>query len=210
MREAMDAIDRLVDAIERKVRAADGHLEEFFRTHTVRPGTFRPAAQELRSVPDRLSDMASEGSCAMRFAFAYFLKAFAVIFFVPGLGLVVGPIIAGEWSGDALSLGLALMVFGQFLWMGGRLVHRSADRKRYAQYQNRLLRLARAKGGRLTVLEAAADGRMTVEQAEEILRELVARGYAELRVSESGMMVYSFLEIERDGEKQGARPVDEL
>ena len=210
MREPMDAIDRLVDAIERKVRAADGRLEEFFRTHRVRPGTFRPAAHELRSVPDRLSDMASEGSCAMRFAFAYFLKAFAVIFFVPGLGLVVGPIIAGEWPGEALSLGLALMVFGQFLWMGGRLVHRSADRKRYAQYQNRLLRLARAKGGRLTVLEAAADGRMTVEQAEEILRELVARGYSELRVSESGMMVYSFLEIERDGEKHGARPVDEL
>lgn len=33
---------------------------------------------------------------------------------------------------------------------------------------------------------------MTVEKAEEILRELAARGHAEVRVSESGLIVYYF------------------
>ena len=109
-----------------------------------------------------------------------------------------------------LTVGLAFVVFAQFVLMGARVLHRSADRRRYAQYQNRILKLARAREGRLTVLEAATDGRMTVEQAEALLRELVARGHAELRISESGMMVYVFLEIERDSEKGGARPVDEF
>lgn len=216
MREVMDAIDRMVEEIERKVRQADEKLERFFRTHTVRPGNFRPGADELRSMPNRLSDMATEGSCAVRYAFAYCLKAFAVIHFLVGAGLTLGGLFAGggplPWprEPEMLTVGLAMIVFAQFVWMGARLVHRSADRKRYSQYQNRLLRLARQRGGRLTVLEAATDGRMTVEQAEELLRELVARGHAELRISESGMMVYTFLEIERGEEKGGARPVDEL
>ncbi len=51
---------------------------------------------------------------------------------------------------------------------------------------------------------------MTVEKAEEILRDLAVRGHAEVRVSESGMIVYHFLEIERQDEKSRARPVDEL
>jgi hypothetical protein len=209
MREAMNAIDRIVQEVERKVRLVDEKLEGFFRTHTVRPGTFRPAVDELRSVPNRLSDMATEGSCAMRYAFAYFLKATAILQFLVGAGMAIGGA-SNNWEGSMLTIGLGIMVFAQFVWMGGRMVHRSADRKRYAQFQNRLLRLARQKGGRLTVLEAATDGRMTVEQAEELLRELVARGHAELRISESRMMVYMFLEIERDSEKDDARPIDEL
>ena len=60
------------------------------------------------------------------------------------------------------------------------------------------------------VLEAATDGRMTVDTAEEILRELAARGHAEVRVSESGLLVYHLSEIERAEEKDRARPVDEL
>ena len=49
-----------------------------------------------------------------------------------------------------------------------------------------------------------------LEKAEEILRELAARGHVEVRVSDSGLMVYHFPEIERWDEKHWAKPVDEL
>ena len=90
-------------------------------------------------------------------------------------------------------------------WLAGRLLHRSADRKRHAQHQHRLLKLAREKDGKLTVLEAATDARMTVEKAEDILRDLAIRGHAEVRVSDSGMMVYHFPEIERWEENRTVR-----
>ena len=54
------------------------------------------------------------------------------------------------------------------------------------------------------------DTRITVEKTEEILRELTISGHAEMRISDSGMVVYHFPEIERWDEKHRARPVDEL
>ena len=60
------------------------------------------------------------------------------------------------------------------------------------------------------MLEAATDTRITVEKSEEILRELTARGHVEVRVSESGLLIYHFPEIERWDEKHRAKPVDEL
>jgi hypothetical protein len=62
----------------------------------------------------------------------------------------------------------------------------------------------------LTVLQVATDIRITVEKAEEILRELAARGHAEMRISESGLIVYHFPEIERWEERQWAKRVDDL
>ena len=58
--------------------------------------------------------------------------------------------------------------------------------------------------------EAAMGTRITVEKTEEILRELTISGHAEMRISDSGLVVYHFPEIERWDEKYRARPVDEL
>ena len=155
----------------------------------------------------------------MRYLTGYFLTGFAVLHAFGGLALVITAAVRTVGTGNGfsspgfltpLSIGLALVIFAQMVWWAGRLLHRSADRKRYAQLQARLLRLARERGGCLTVLEAAADARMTVEKAEEILRELAVRGHVEVRVSDSGMMVYHFPEIERWDEKRWAKPVDEL
>ena len=149
----------------------------------------------------------------MRYALAYFLKATAIFWGFAGL---IAPVFSGfQPSGFSLnplhfSIGLALVATALVFWLAGRMVHQSAERKRYAQYQHRLLRLAREKGGSLTVLEAATDGRMTVEKADEILGALAGGGSAEVRVSESGLVVYHFPEIERHDEKYRAKPVDEL
>ena len=145
----------------------------------------------------------------MRYLIGYSLKGLAIMQGVTGLFLAIHSIVEG-WDLKPLCFALGLVATAQIIWWGGRLVHRSADRRRYARDQHRLIRLARERGGSLTVLEAAADCRMMVEKAEEILRELAVRGHAEVRVSDSGMIVYHFLEIERQDEKGRARPVDEL
>ena len=145
----------------------------------------------------------------MRYLIGYSLKGLAILQGMAGLVLIVVAI-ADNWDLEPLCIGLGLVATAQLFWWGGRLLQRSADRRRYARDQHRLIRLARERGGSLTVLEAAADCRMTVEKAEEILRDLAVRGHAEVRVSDSGMIVYHFLEIERQDEKGRARPVDEL
>ena len=172
---------------------------------------FQSAANRFRKVPAGLSDLANEGSCVMRYMSAYALKAWAFFFGLGGLIIVVDnsmPQNKSDWQ--QVSIGLCLLIAAQLIWWAGRRVQKSADRKKYAKDQHRLLRLAREKEGNLTVLEAATDGRMTAERAEEILRELAVRGHVEVRVSDSGMMVYHFPEIARWDEKNWAKPVDEL
>ncbi len=149
----------------------------------------------------------------MRYAFALLLKVTAILFVFGGL---TGMVISGfRSSGFILSpldiiMGMAVISFALAFWLAGRRVQVSAEHMRYAQYQHRLLRLAREKGGSLTVLEAATDGRMTVGKAEEILGALAVGGSAEVRVSESGIVVYHFPGIEHGSEKYRAKPVDEL
>lgn len=149
----------------------------------------------------------------MRIAFAFLLKATAILFVFGGL---TGMVFSGfRSSGFSLSpldffMGIAVIALALIFWLAGRRVHLSAEHKRYAQFQHRLLRLAHEKDGSLTVLEAATDGRMTVGKAEEILGALAVGGSAEVRVSESGLVVYHFPEIERGSEKCRAKPVDDL
>ncbi len=217
----MRDFQRMLDRIAYDIQRAADRVENVCQRHWASGRNWKRAGagpdiertrERLRRVPDRLSDLATDGSCAMRYLLGYSLKGLAALQIFGGV-LTVAIIFSVEdnpWHNEGFSIGLVLIATAQLIWWAGRLVHRSADRKRYAQLQHRLLRLARQKGGSLTVLEAATDCRMTVEKAEEILRELAARGHAEVRVSESGLIVYKFPEIERSHEKDWARPVDEL
>ena len=154
----------------------------------------------------------------MRYLFAYGLIGMAALMGFCGLVLVLMILIQyPPWATgtppfmhDELSGGLVLIIISQIIWWAGRRVKRSGDKKAHAKNQHRILRLAREKGGSLTVTEAAMDTRITVEKTEEILRELTISGHAEMRISDSGLVVYHFPEIERWDEKYRARPVDEL
>ncbi|MDE3000347.1 MAG: hypothetical protein OXU79_14830 [Gemmatimonadota bacterium] len=171
----------------------------------------RPFRREgVPGLSTRISDMAIDWSCDMRNALGHFLKAAAILCAIAALFPFVIGVFRRSFHPEALLfIGLALAAAYVFRLVG-RKAHESADRKRYAQYQHRLLRLAREKGGYLTVVEAATDGRMTVEKAAEILDALAVGGSAELRVSESGLVVYHFPEIERGSEIFRAKPVDDL
>ena len=216
----MRDLEKLADEIARKIdRAANGVEQKVKnRWNGQWEVLVHSATHPFKRVPDRLSDLATDGSCVMRYLFAYSFIGMAALQGFGGLMLVLyslaehRPWANGTTSAmlEPVSIGLVLMVMAQFTYWAGRRIKRSADEKARAKNQLRILRLAREKGGSLTVIEAATESKITVEKTEELLRELVLSGHAEMRISESGLVVYHFLEIERWDEKHWARPVDEL
>lgn len=58
-----------------------------------------------------------------------------------------------------------------------------------------ILRLAKEKKGILTVSEAALEADIPIEEAKRTLDALVSRGFAELRVRKSGVLVYTIPEL---------------
>jgi hypothetical protein len=216
MRRSHHIVDEIVSEVSGALRDAERNIrrewnwtsEGWQKSKTVRD--IKTAREKLNEVPDRLSDLATDGSCFVRYLFAYSIKGFAVLMAFGGLMAAGNGLAETPMDLETVAAGLCLLVSGQLGFWGGHLIHKSANRKRDAKDQNRLLRLARSKGGSLTVLEAATDLRLTVDKTEEMLRELAARGHTEVRVSESGLLVYHFAEIEFGSEKSSAKPVDEL
>ena len=70
-----------------------------------------------------------------------------------------------------------------------------------------ILQLARKKGGRLTVLEAVTELEVGVDEAQAVLEDLQVRGIAGVLVSDSGLLVYSFHELQHLDDKDEAKPV---
>ncbi len=56
----------------------------------------------------------------------------------------------------------------------------------------KILRLARNFHGRLTPLELAANSSLSLEEADNVLEDIVRRGYANMEVSDAGNIVYEF------------------
>jgi hypothetical protein len=72
-------------------------------------------------------------------------------------------------------------------------------------FESEVLKLAQARGGRLTVVEVIAETAMGAEAAEEALRSLAERGIAEVEVTESGLIVYTFYDVQRLKDKSQSR-----
>ncbi len=209
MREWRRILDEIAYEIEKAIRDVTAAWRNMGEDRPMRQNARTDRHPRSRRPAFRFSDLATDGSCAMRNALGHFLNAAAVFFVFTAIFPFVMGIVERSYHPEAL-LFIVCLAGAVVFRLAGRKAHESADMKRYAQYQHRLLRLAREKRGSLTVLEAATDGRMTVEKAGEILRALNEKGSAEVRVSESGLVVYHFPEIERGAEKHGAKPVDEL
>mgnify|MGYP003573460007 CR=1 FL=1 len=138
---------------------------------------------------------------------ALFLLGWAVAMVPTGLGLTLwglfNKIGNAEWE-DPLSIGLALVILGGILWLLSKRLDEAARAVRRRRQENRILRLARDRGGRLMVTETAADTELTVVEAEEILKSLAEGGFVELEVTDSGLVVYRFPEVLYEHEKHGS------
>lgn len=70
-----------------------------------------------------------------------------------------------------------------------------------------LLRLAGRHGGKLTIVEAVGELAISPEQAKHALDALAVRGLADFEVTDSGVVVYAFHDVQRLGDKPHSRGV---
>ena len=100
--------------------------------------------------------------------------------------------------------GVTLLV--QHSGRGRKLAERREQLIRQTQ-EAELLRLAGEHGGRLTVVEVVRELATTHQDAEKLLRSLVERGFAEVEVTDSGLLVYTFPDVQLLEEKPDSRGV---
>jgi hypothetical protein len=68
-----------------------------------------------------------------------------------------------------------------------------------------LLRIARAHGGKLTIVEAVSELAVTPEEAKQSLDTLAVRGLADFEVTDSGVVVYVFHDLQHLGDKSKSK-----
>ena len=91
----------------------------------------------------------------------------------------------------------------------GKLGDRTArrDQLRRQTVESELLRLAAARGGRLTIVEVVGELALSADDAKAALDSLTMQEIADMAVTDSGTIVYTFRDIERALEKGSARHV---
>ncbi|MQA91249.1 MAG: hypothetical protein GEU90_13630 [Gemmatimonas sp.] len=87
-----------------------------------------------------------------------------------------------------------------------RLVGRKAELRRQT-VESEILRFAKEQGARLTAVEVATHLAMTPEGAKEALDGLVVHGQADLAVTEEGVLVYTFHDVQHLGSKSTAKGI---
>ena len=126
------------------------------------------------------------------------LTFWTVLLLPTGLGLVllgVSTRIENRQWQEPLSIGVGLVAVGAITWYLSRRLHEGARQVRSRMDENRILRQARQRGGRLTVMEAATETGLTAVEAESILRGLAEGGFIEIEVSDAGVMIYRFPDV---------------
>ena len=146
---------------------------------------------------------------------ALFLKVLAVPIVPIGLGLMLyglfqmfRPEAPDSDFFEPFAIGVTQVIFGSLLWILAKKLDAAAHLVRYRRQQSRVVRLARQRGGRLTVTETAADTGLTVEEAAEILKRLADGGFVEVEITDSGLIVYRFPEVLFAHEKHWSRGVE--
>ncbi len=89
----------------------------------------------------------------------------------------------------------------------GRLVESRRDVLRRQTIESEVLRLAGERGGRLTLVEIITEMAVSTEAAQQALDSLVHREVADIAISDSGVLVYTFHDVERLAEKSRAKGV---
>jgi len=70
----------------------------------------------------------------------------------------------------------------------------------FAAREKEILKLAKKKDGELTIPEIVAETSMNAEEADEIMREFVVKQYVDMKITNEGIVVYEFMEFNRDQE----------
>lgn len=81
------------------------------------------------------------------------------------------------------------------------------DTLRQQTLEAEVLRLAAQHGGRLTLVEVVTDMAVPTEAAQAAIDALVHREIADIAVTDAGVLVYTFRDVEKLGDKAKARGI---
>ncbi len=87
----------------------------------------------------------------------------------------------------------------------GRRIEGRREELRRDTLEAEILKMAGRHGGRLTAVEVAGELAVPTTTAEELLNELMVRELAEIEITDSGLLVYTFDDVRRLSEKESAR-----
>ena len=129
-----------------------------------------------------------------------------------GLFMMMGLFASGKQNSIAVSA-IMLLLFVLAPIIGGIFTIRShylskqkvsKEQKKALQgiHEKEIILLARQKGGTLTIPEIISESSLNSEEAEEAMKELVVKRYADMRMTETGIIVYEFYEILKQKEEQ--------
>ena len=131
------------------------------------------------------------------------------------LFMVVG-FLRADVNPAALSTMVALLIGAGLPAAGGgwllarhfgvaRRIGRRREELRRDTLEAEVLKMAERHGGRLTAVEVAGELAVPATTAEELLHELMRRELAEIEITDSGLLVYSFNDLRHLSEKGTAR-----
>jgi hypothetical protein len=89
----------------------------------------------------------------------------------------------------------------------GRLRESRRDQLRRQTLEAEVLRLAGGHSGRLALVDVVTEMALSSEDAQAALDGLVSREIADIAVTDSGTLVYTFRDVERAAEKSRARNI---
>lgn len=121
-----------------------------------------------------------------------------------------GASLAAPTTVVALLISVGLPAAGGVALLAGRLGYgrRLARRKEHLRQQTldaEILRVAEQKGGKITVVEVVRELAVTPDAAKQALDGLHTRELAEIEITDSGVLVYAFHDLQRLHEKPSAK-----
>lgn len=90
---------------------------------------------------------------------------------------------------------------------GGRSLDARREQLKLQTQEAELLRMAGEHAGRLTVVEVVRELAMSHADAETLLKSTVQRGVAEIEITDDGLLVYRFPDIQLLGGKSTSKGV---
>jgi predicted DNA-binding transcriptional regulator len=136
----------------------------------------------------------------------WLLLTLAVFMFVGYLGAAV----SGPAAIAALIIAVGLPAAGGIALIrgggsAGRKLTARREELRRDTLQSEMLRLAMQHQGRITIVEAVAALAISPEEAKDALDSLAVRGLADFEVTDSGVVVYVFHDVQGLNEKHRSK-----
>ena len=72
---------------------------------------------------------------------------------------------------------------------------RAKERDAYVRHEKEIIRLAQSHEGRISIPEIVAETSLSTDEADAVMREMTTKGYVDMQVTDSGVIVYEFYEI---------------